>query len=117
MDKKIKKEWVAALRSGKYKQTQGYLCADGGFCCLGVLCDIAIDADWELVSSNYDDETVEAPEAAVAYEIEDCMYGLPDILTEKIGAEANVDFTHILPNMNDAGSSFSEIADYIEENL
>lgn len=41
MKKEIKKKWVKALRSGKYKQAKGTLNdGEGGFCCLGVLCDI-----------------------------------------------------------------------------
>ena len=36
----IKEKWVAALRSGEYKQTRGYLSNSNGFCCLGVLCDL-----------------------------------------------------------------------------
>jgi len=36
----IKERWLEALRSGKYKQTTGYLRDDDGFCCLGVLCDV-----------------------------------------------------------------------------
>lgn len=34
------KEWVEALRSGNYKQGAGFLCKDGKYCCLGVLCHI-----------------------------------------------------------------------------
>ena len=30
-------KWDEALRSGKYKQTEGGLHLDGGYCCLGVL--------------------------------------------------------------------------------
>lgn len=44
MDKKIKRRWIAALRSGKYQQTrEGILMKDGQppkYCCLGVLCMI-----------------------------------------------------------------------------
>ena len=40
MNKKVKKKWLKALRSGKYKQTTGQLKRDNKFCCLGVLCDI-----------------------------------------------------------------------------
>lgn len=37
----VKRAWLKALRSGKYKQTKGILRSKtGGFCCLGVLCDI-----------------------------------------------------------------------------
>ena len=44
----IRKAWVAALRSGKY--TQGFLQLKSGkgsqaqYCCLGVLCDLAVKA-------------------------------------------------------------------------
>jgi hypothetical protein len=30
------KKWVAALRSGRFKQARGGLCIDGKYCCLGV---------------------------------------------------------------------------------
>jgi hypothetical protein len=41
MNPKVKAKWLAALRSGEYEQTVGKLNDNhGGFCCLGVLCDI-----------------------------------------------------------------------------
>ncbi|MCA2570675.1 hypothetical protein [Microcystis sp. M42BS1] len=41
MNKKIKKRWVEALRSGKYKQGKNVLRdVDNNFCCLGVLCNL-----------------------------------------------------------------------------
>lgn len=44
MDAELKTKWVEALRSGKYKQGEGYLSrVDNGaekFCCLGVVFDI-----------------------------------------------------------------------------
>lgn len=33
--------WVEALESGKYKQGTLWLKADGKYCCLGVLCELA----------------------------------------------------------------------------
>lgn len=47
MKANIKKQWLAALRSGNYQQTASMLHRAGfdggpdGFCCLGVLCDMA----------------------------------------------------------------------------
>lgn len=51
MPRWLKEEWVAALRSGDYLQGTGYLYSDDedaaatscapGYCCLGVLCDVA----------------------------------------------------------------------------
>lgn len=42
MKEHIKDKWIAALLSGEYKQGRTRLkTQDGGFCCLGVLCDLA----------------------------------------------------------------------------
>jgi hypothetical protein len=48
-NQQVMKAWVKALRSGEYKQTTGALRRSSstetmpeGYCCLGVLCDIAI---------------------------------------------------------------------------
>lgn len=40
MNEEIKKIWVKALKSGKYKQGKGKLSHAGRYCCLGVLCSI-----------------------------------------------------------------------------
>lgn len=41
MKKEIADKWVAALRSGKYKQGRQYLRTfEDNYCCLGVLCEI-----------------------------------------------------------------------------
>lgn len=40
MDAKLKKRWIAALRSGRYKQGRGFLKTGATRCCLGVLADI-----------------------------------------------------------------------------
>lgn len=52
MNPDVKARWVAALRSGVYRQGDARVLNDGngGFCCLGVLCDLfAKDAGvgWE----------------------------------------------------------------------
>jgi hypothetical protein len=42
MNQEIKAKWVAALRSGEYKQGIEQLKdCNGNFCCLGLLCDLA----------------------------------------------------------------------------
>ena len=43
MKRDIAQRWVAALRSGEFSQTQGYLNIEGGYCCLGVLCELAVE--------------------------------------------------------------------------
>lgn len=49
MNREVTQAWVDALRSGDYRQTRGVLSRvdmDGskGFCCLGVLCNLAVKA-------------------------------------------------------------------------
>lgn len=41
MNQEIKAQWVAALRSGEYKQGTGVLQCDDEYCCLGILCVLA----------------------------------------------------------------------------
>lgn len=40
MNGKVKKKWIRALRSGRFKQAHDSLRTEDGFCCLGVLCDL-----------------------------------------------------------------------------
>lgn len=50
MNPEIKARWVAALRSGEYEQGTYKLNRDGKFCCVGVLCDLAVEdgaAKWD----------------------------------------------------------------------
>lgn len=53
------RKWVAALRSGNYKQGKGRLRTSGEngkqdeFCCLGVWCDLRSKPKWELVEGIY----------------------------------------------------------------
>ena len=42
MNPEIKERWIAALESGDYPKTKGVLKDEEGYCCLGVLCEIAI---------------------------------------------------------------------------
>ena len=54
MKPEIKQRWVAALRSGHYKQGPSALRRDDRFCCLGVLCDLAVQdgvANWFTIAS------------------------------------------------------------------
>lgn len=49
MKPEIKEKWVAALRSGKYEKGRGRLnYGNKQFCCLGVLCEVALAEGLEL---------------------------------------------------------------------
>jgi hypothetical protein len=47
VDQDVKKQWVEALRRGKYEQGHEQLRRDGRFCCLGILCEIIDPEGWE----------------------------------------------------------------------
>lgn len=111
MDKTLARKWVDALRSGEYRQGKGGLrCVeDNSYCCLGVLLDVAakegiIEGKWE------DDNDVSASYSAFVH-----ANGELDVFTVDESL-----LTHhqqnppIALNDND-GSSFEEIADYIEK--
>jgi hypothetical protein len=116
------RKWVEELRSGNYKQISGQLreadynefdkdehgrpkvVAVKGFCCLGVLCDIAAKdggEQWNDVAYNsLNDSDSELPKKIRDY------LGLDDTMVQ-----------HLI-DMNDVHwSSFSEIADEIEFNI
>ena len=113
MNPEIKKQWVEALRSGEYKQTQQKLRDDNGFCCLGVLCDLHAKAGlghWDENSWYYkckDSEFMEAknylPNPVIQWAVVDSEN--PSINSAR------------LANLNDDHKSFAEIADLIEANL
>lgn len=106
ISKKVKKEWVKALRSGEYKQGRGALCKETGgqylFCALGVLADIAVDGYWVRAAKN-----------RWSLLLGDTRYtgGLPK---KVIPGALNAAVTSI----NDVDYlTFSQIADWIETNV
>jgi hypothetical protein len=57
MNPDVKAKWVAALRSGEYKQGPEWLQGESGcFCCLGVLCDILDPEGWHGTKHRGEDE-------------------------------------------------------------
>jgi hypothetical protein len=44
--KKFWREWIDALRSGKFPQTSMTLHSQHGYCCLGVGCEIKGEGEW-----------------------------------------------------------------------
>lgn len=116
MKEDIAQRWVDALRSGKYSQAKGSLQKIGGFCCLGVLCEIAVEdgiipapvvdkgevaygGDDELKDTDLPPQSVEdwsgldVRKTYVVNGLDETLYGLND----------------------DRGFTFNQIADVIEK--
>ena len=118
MNPDVKKKWVAALRSGEYRQGTGRLRSkDDRFCCLGVLCDLAVRAD-----------VLGAPERGDGYYLYGDEYRVSGSLPREVQAWAETDSAcgrlnvevrgfRYLDSLNDGGATFEEIADVIEAQL
>lgn len=116
MKKKIKDQWLEALRSGDYEQGEEYLHYDDKFCCLGVLCDIYIKENPESEDWDGDAEPTFYGNA----------YTLPQEVLSWSGLEhENPKVPHLdkldtisLSHLNDDYHlSFEKIADLIEKHL
>lgn len=102
LDADVKAKWIAALRSGKYRQARKTLRdASGAMCCLGVLCAIQ-----GMSFDDFDADTLETISPPEEY------------------CDLDWSIRHKLAVMNDGGvggderpHTFDEIASYIEANL
>ena len=113
-------KWLAALRSGEYRQTSGMLRNERGYCCLGLVNEVGFGATWcfNEVFMAYMDErgivnTLSQQKAK--------RLGLYQHITaeERLDAgytsECDVLRFHLLAWLNDtAGWSFEEIAVFME---
>lgn len=113
--KEVYQLWIDALRSGEYKQAnselRGRVYKDEdddvgtlGFCCLGVLCDLASkDGGPRWYNDNF---------------LGNGSY-LPEIISDfmDLGEIEAASFQDNLVDKNDGGLSFKQIANYIEKSV
>jgi hypothetical protein len=106
MNKTLKDKWVAALRSGQYRQAKEYLHVPNlGYCCLGVLCDIYDDTKWtDNAHTQYNFGTMTR-----------CTYPTLGWLDEIGLSDNDAEYLTIL-NDNE-NKTFDEIAGWIETNI
>jgi hypothetical protein len=108
MKEQVKDLWVAALRSGEYKQTQTVLHDGDGYCCLGVLCRV-LGKQFAPAYTNH--------ERAV-YLCEGSTVLLPRVVRDEAGMKSDsgaFGVARSLADLNDKGVPFDEIASLISE--
>lgn len=103
--------WLEALRSGNYVQARNHLRINDGvghgrFCCLGVACDIIGMGRW-VAPLRYDHYLYEMPDGLTFHGI------MPWQVSQLLGLQPFQE--NKLTEMNDAGASFEQIANYLEE--
>jgi hypothetical protein len=108
MNPEIRAQWCAALRSGNYPQTQGQLRrtkpgdgAEPGYCCLGVLCELAVAAG---IITRYD-----GPQGYLPYGVATWAG-----LAHDGGSDPVLNGASTATALNDGGMPFTEIADLID---
>lgn len=124
MRAEIKIIWLNKLRSGELTQGQGQLKTfDGEYCCLGVLCEAAVEAGiispavWDDDSYDYNGESGVLPSSVMNWaglSTTNPIIATPDELLDspRFGCETS------LAELNDiAGYTFAQIANVIEEHL
>lgn len=97
----LRQKWIDALKSGRYKQGKSALKnKHGGYCCLGVACDIVDPNGWKCGGF---------------WRYGEMMYmtSPPEDVRRMIGITLSTQGQLILMNDFD-GKSFFEIAEYLE---
>lgn len=121
MNPEVKARWVAALRSGEYRQGLARALNDGngGFCCLGVLCDLyakEFGEQWAARKYHKDCVALLGNWAYPPNEVREWAGFHEDHQPVEIGAHKQSVAVH-----NDGVSvprrSFAELADAIEDQL
>jgi hypothetical protein len=118
MNQNVKAKWTTALRSGKYQQGHGFLKINGKngdedrFCCLGVLCELAVEAGVTgRMGEGYNTRYGKGYDTNASV--------LPAHVRNWAGMDSHAgsyDYgQQSLTGANDGGLSFSEIADIIEK--
>lgn len=112
-------KWLEALRSGKYPQAEEELFNGTGYCCIGVAGMICGIPKKQLIDRSLFVENSSNQHGGYSKEQLDSFIVLPK---ELLGAFSNDSLVGSLVNRNDGMSgfkkhSFSEIADWIEENV
>ena len=127
--KEVKAKWLAALRSGQYKQSHDALCETDrngkftGFCCLGVLGDTLIadnpKAYWadQITTSfgpgGYDGGFRISRQRGL---IPTDIIELPELSSE-LDTHSDCTLEQLAYLNDDEGKDFNFIADYIEQHL
>lgn len=123
MKQEIAEQWVAALRSGDYKQGTGCLRDDNNnFCCLGVLCNLHAQAHPKIAAKQKDPGYYMGADGWLPSEVK-YWAGMNSDDGRFNTEEANItsplyknSIIYTLSEANDKDVQFPTIANFIEKN-
>lgn len=111
LPKEFAEKWVAELRTTKRIQGKTGLLAEDGYCCLGIAC-MTVGATPKMLK--HYDETVIEKDGPLNLGRRKFFDRIPEILKGSIRQSKLVEE---LVLMNDSGTPFKEIADWVEQNV
>jgi hypothetical protein len=114
MDPDVKREWLKALRSGKYRRAQGKLKDGAGYCCLGVLC---VTMGWEFDPEDGELDWGQKLQAGLTEDTMSALVRLNDGTLHEASDEVKAIAGNVKGYRKDKGASFTRIANLIEEKL
>ena len=128
MDKRIKKLWVEALRTGEYKKGVGSLRdvdskGKTRFCCLGVLCNLHALEHPKLAAKETDPRWYLGQDSLLPLKVAEWAgFEVTEMLGFWKARSFGIDvkgrgYVKSLATYNDAGDNFHEIADRIRKGL
>lgn len=120
MNPEVKAQWVAALRSGQYRQAKESLRKNGNHCCLGVLCDLFAKGGGKSTWRKQDLNQVADGRAAITCDPDGELPGMAVCIWSSLDPDVHVDIGGDIKKLwqhNDDGATFAEIADAIEAQL
>lgn len=122
MKPEIKQLWIEALESGKYQQGKGQLRnANGEYCCLGVLCELAakegVIEEGKTKFNSLDIEGYTTYYDGTWHTISDKVrqwsgFGLDVEENYSLSGDVN----HVIGMNDDEGASFADIAEWLRRN-
>lgn len=124
----VQKQWIERLRSGRIPQTRAVLgYPNGRRCCLGVLCDIAVEQGViplpmldEYGSRVNSDGIPYATRLRYGTKVDNSVTRLPEAVRRWAGVwnesgATTATYDKSLVKMNDEGASFTDIANELEK--
>ena len=113
--KELLLKWIAALESGKYKQTKRYLQTEEGFCCLGVLCNEIDPSQWSSWRVGDDNVRIKSYDAKETMVPDHVCFQLPFIPSIPSTSYQEVGWNRLMAMNDSEGKTFEEIAKYLRK--
>lgn len=118
MNRRIKKQWVKALKSGKYKQGEGQLRDEHNrFCCLGVLCNLYAKEHPKIAAKQKEPQQFLGEDSFLPRPVSNWAGFKGDSNPAVIYRNREITLSHLNDGIGHVSLTFDKLAKIIEEQL